>query len=63
MDAFEMGMVSVELGAGRKAKEDSVDPAAGFVLHKKIGDTVETGETFATLHTNKKEVLKQQKME
>lgn len=35
MNAYEMGMVSVELGAGRKAKEDSVDPAAGFILHKK----------------------------
>jgi pyrimidine-nucleoside phosphorylase len=58
MDAFEMGMVSVELGAGRKAKEDNVDPAAGFVLNKKIGDSVKTGETFAILHTNKKEVLK-----
>lgn len=53
MDAFALGMVSVELGAGRKAKEDYVDPAAGFILHKKIGDTVHTGETIATLHTNK----------
>jgi pyrimidine-nucleoside phosphorylase len=55
MDAFAMGMVSVELGAGRKAKEDDVDPQAGFMLHKKIGDRVEKGETFATLHTNKQE--------
>jgi pyrimidine-nucleoside phosphorylase len=58
MDAYAMGMVSVELGAGRKVKEDSAAPEAGFVLHKKIGDTVETGETFATLHTNKQETLK-----
>ncbi|MCC5940398.1 MAG: thymidine phosphorylase [Balneolaceae bacterium] len=58
MDAFAMGMVSVELGAGRRAKEDSVDPAAGFILHKKIGDKVKEGETFATLYTNKQEMLK-----
>lgn len=57
MDAFAMGMVSVELGAGRRAKDDDVDPQAGFVLHKKIGDRVEKGETIATLHTNKKEML------
>ncbi|MGM0459130.1 MAG: thymidine phosphorylase [Bacteroidota bacterium] len=57
MNAFEMGMVSLELGAGRRAKEDSVDPAAGFVLHKKVGDYVEKGETFATLHTNKQAMI------
>jgi pyrimidine-nucleoside phosphorylase len=57
MDAFAMGMVSVELGAGRRAKDDDVDPQAGFVLHKKIGDRVEKGETIATLHTNKEEML------
>ncbi|MCC5906229.1 MAG: thymidine phosphorylase [Balneolaceae bacterium] len=58
MDAFAMGMVSVELGAGRKAKEEDVDPAAGFILYKKIGDSVKAGETFAELHTNKKDVMK-----
>lgn len=57
MDAYAMGMVSVELGAGRRAKEDTVDPASGFILHKKIGDHIEKGETFATLFTNKKAML------
>lgn len=57
MDAFAMGMISVGLGAGRKAKEDRVDPDAGFILHKKIGDRIEEGETFATLYTNKKETV------
>lgn len=57
MDAFSLGMVSVELGAGRKAKEDDVDPAAGFILHKKTGDAVKSGETFATLYTNNREML------
>ena len=57
MDTYSLGMVAVELGAGRRAKEDSVDPAAGYVLHKKTGDTVKKGETIAVLHTNKKEML------
>ena len=38
--------------AGRRRKEDDIDPAAGFVLHKKVGDSVEENETLATLHTN-----------
>ncbi|MDX1640774.1 MAG: thymidine phosphorylase [Balneolaceae bacterium] len=57
IDAYEMGMVSVELGAGRKEKEDDVDADAGFVLHKKIGDQIEQGETFATIYTNKKNTI------
>ena len=57
MDAFAMGMVSLELGAGRRAKEDDVDPAAGFVLHKKVGDYVDENETLAALHTNNASAL------
>jgi pyrimidine-nucleoside phosphorylase len=57
MDTFLLGMAAVELGAGRRAKEDSVDPAAGFILHKKTGDPVKKGETIAVLHTNNKEML------
>lgn len=57
MDAYKMGMVSVELGAGRKEKHDNVDPDAGFILHKKIGDKIEKGETFATVFTNKKQTI------
>lgn len=57
MDAFSMGMISLELGAGRKKKEDDVDPAAGFVLHKKVGDYIEENETLVTLHTNNDTVI------
>lgn len=57
VDSFALGMAAVELGAGRAAKEDAVDPRAGFILHKKTGDHIKKGETFATIHTNKKEIL------
>jgi len=59
MNAYSLGMMSVELGAGRRAKEDQVDPAAGFILHKKIGETIKRGETLCTLHTNNKDVIDQ----
>lgn len=62
MDAFGLGMMSVELGAGRRAKEDEVDSSAGFILHKKIGDHVKSGETLCTLHTNNKNVIEQCKI-
>ena len=57
MDAFAMGMISLELGAGRRTKEDDVDPSAGLVLHKKVGDSIEENETLATLHTNNETII------
>jgi pyrimidine-nucleoside phosphorylase len=53
IDSYLVGMASLELGAGRKEKTDPVDPQAGIVLEKKVGDAVKKGETIAVLHTNK----------
>jgi len=57
MDAYEIGMASVELGAGRRTKEDTIDPAAGIILNKKFGDPVKKGETIATGFTNNKQAI------
>jgi pyrimidine-nucleoside phosphorylase len=48
----QIGNACVILGGGRERKEDSVDPAAGIVLHKKVGDAVSQGEPLATIHYN-----------
>ena len=40
------------LGGGREKKEDTIDPAVGLVLHKKVGDPVQKGEAFCTVHYN-----------
>ena len=53
MNSFEIGMASVEMGAGRRKKEDDVDPQAGIVLKKKIGDKISKGETILVGYTNK----------
>jgi pyrimidine-nucleoside phosphorylase len=42
----------MELGAGRKKKEDSIDSSAGIVLQKKAGDPVREGERIATLYSS-----------
>jgi thymidine phosphorylase len=46
------GTACVILGGGRERKEDSVDPAVGIVLHKKVGDAVSAGEPLATIYYN-----------
>lgn len=51
MQAEKLGMASLALGAGRKTKNDVIDPSAGIVLKKKPGDRVEAGEPIAVLHT------------
>ena len=48
----DVGTACVILGGGRERKEDSVDPAVGIVLHKKVGDRVAAGEPLATIHYN-----------
>ncbi len=51
-DAEKIGSASVVLGAGRKTKEDKIDPAAGIILSKKTGDAVQKGDELATLLSN-----------
>lgn len=44
-----IGTACVVLGGGREKKEDSVDPAVGIVIHKKVGDKVAAGEVLCTI--------------
>lgn len=55
MDAESIGLCTMELGAGRKTKEDTIDYAAGIVILKKTGDIVSVGEVLAILYTDKPE--------
>ena len=50
LDAELVGLAAVELGAGRARREDAVDPAAGLLLRKRVGDEVRAGEILAELH-------------
>ncbi len=57
MDAEAIGICAMELGAGRKTKEDEIDYSAGIMLNKKTGDKIAVGDIIATLHTNRPETL------
>jgi pyrimidine-nucleoside phosphorylase len=48
----QVGVASMMLGGGREKKEDSVDPAVGLTIEKKIGDVVKAGEKLVTVHYN-----------
>jgi pyrimidine-nucleoside phosphorylase len=52
MNALTLGKVALLLGAGRLTKEDSIDPKAGIILHKKTEYSVIKGEPLLTLFSN-----------
>jgi pyrimidine-nucleoside phosphorylase len=53
----QIGTAGVLLGGGRARKEDSVDPAVGIMVHKKVGDRVSAGEPLCTVYYNSAERL------
>lgn len=57
IDAYEVGMTAIDIGAGRRQKEDTIDHSAGFVFNKKVGDEVKPGDTILTIHTNNEESI------
>jgi len=57
MNTENMGMVALLLGAGRTKKTDVVDPAVGYWLKKRIGDSVKKGDVLADFHVNDRKNL------
>lgn len=55
INALEIGEAAMKLGAGRATKEDVIDPAAGILLSRKVGDKVTRGELLCRVYTNKEE--------
>ena len=55
IDNYEVGMASLELGAGRITMEDKIDSKAGIIFYPKIGTKIKKGEVIAELYTDKKE--------
>ncbi|TXK83503.1 pyrimidine-nucleoside phosphorylase [Paenibacillus sp. N3.4] len=56
IDAEQIGVAAMLLGAGRAKKEDKIDYAVGLTLNKKIGDAVQIGESICTIHANRQQI-------
>lgn len=59
INAQNVGEACVMLGGGRSKKGDLIDPAVGVMVHAKIGDKVELGQTIFEVHINKPEVIQE----
>ena len=53
--AQNIGLVAMELGAGRATKDSIIDLAVGIVLEKKRGDKVKKGDVIAYIHADDEE--------
>jgi pyrimidine-nucleoside phosphorylase len=50
IDAREVAMAAVALGAGRERKEDAVDPGVGVWVRAKVGERVARGQPLLEVH-------------
>src|SRR5205823_8154793 len=50
LSAMRVGLAALELGSGRRTKEDTIDHAVGIVCRRKRGDRVRPGEALAEVH-------------
>jgi pyrimidine-nucleoside phosphorylase len=57
IDALEIGLSAVDLGAGRLRKEDRIDHAAGFVVEAPVGARVRAGDPLVTVHARTQELV------
>ncbi|WP_018658946.1 pyrimidine-nucleoside phosphorylase [Allofustis seminis] len=56
MNANEIGIAAMILGAGRATKESELDLAVGLELHKKIGNPVAKGDVLVTIYADQEDV-------
>jgi pyrimidine-nucleoside phosphorylase len=52
IDTRKIGLTAVYLGAGREKLDSSVDHGVGFLIKKKVGDSVEKNEGLAVVYAN-----------
>jgi pyrimidine-nucleoside phosphorylase len=50
MEGRALGLVAMELGAGRRSQKDVIDPSVGLELEVTVGQRVTPGQLLATLH-------------
>ena len=54
---YEIGMAALELGAGRRTKDDIIDPKAGIIFYPKIGNQISKNDVIAEVFTDDKSKL------
>lgn len=53
IDTRKIGLSAMRLGAGREKMDSPIDPGVGFLIKKKVGDSVRKREPLAVVFANK----------
>ncbi|MEM9777432.1 MAG: thymidine phosphorylase [Chloroflexota bacterium] len=61
MNTEQLGYAVVNLGGGRVQKTDVIDPAVGFVMPVRVGDSINAGDSIATVHAKDEESFEEAK--
>lgn len=61
INAEEIGKASLELGAGRRTKEDTIDMTVGLKILKKVGDRINKGDIIFEIYANDRDRSKRAK--
>ncbi len=59
IDTERIGLCAMKLGAGREKSDDLIDPGAGILVKKKVGDAVNKGEPLAVVFANNLKRIKE----
>jgi pyrimidine-nucleoside phosphorylase len=51
----DLGVLAMELGAGRQSQDDVVDPGVGIRVEVRVGQKVEPGQALLTLYCGRRE--------
>ena len=57
VDAYQIALAAMRLGAGRAKAEDHIDPAVGVDRLVKVGERVRRGQPLCRLHANDEAAL------
>ncbi|MDQ6637429.1 MAG: thymidine phosphorylase [Candidatus Dormibacteraeota bacterium] len=59
IDALQIGLGCLQLGAGRQKKTDVIDPGAGILIEAPVGHHVRAGEPLAVVHARSEELIRE----
>jgi len=59
IDALQIGLGCLQLGAGRQKKTDVIDPGAGILIEAPVGHHVRAGEPLAIVHARSEELIRE----
>ena len=59
MDTMRLGYIAQGLGAGRRTKEDVIDPGVGFIMRARLGDHIRAGDPLAEIHSRNEDDYEQ----